>query len=52
MADFFGPEVFDFLDYVEKDWREEPYNGGCPVSVGTPGIMTYFAPALRKPFGR
>lgn len=50
LANFFGPEALSPLDYFEKNWNEEPYNGGCPVSVGTPGMMTHLGSALRKPF--
>ncbi|KAI0218221.1 Amine oxidase [flavin-containing] A [Lamellibrachia satsuma] len=52
MSEFFGTLALDCIDYAEKNWGEEAYNGGCPVSVGVPGMMTHFAPALRKPFNR
>ena len=52
LSEFFGPEALDPLEYSEKNWNDEPYNGGCPVSVGTPGMMTMIAPALRDPHDR
>ena len=52
LSEFFGPEARDCIEYVEKDWHEEPYNGGCPVSVGTPGIMEFIGSALQDPFQR
>ena len=52
LVELFGEEARDVLDYAEKNWNEEPYNGGCPVSVGTPGIGHEMATALRQPFGR
>uniref|UniRef100_A0A8B9JJA2 Amine oxidase n=1 Tax=Astyanax mexicanus TaxID=7994 RepID=A0A8B9JJA2_ASTMX len=35
-----------------RDWSKEEYNGGCPVNVMVPGMLTYYHPALRKPCGR
>ncbi|XP_038066065.1 LOW QUALITY PROTEIN: probable flavin-containing monoamine oxidase A [Patiria miniata] len=52
LAEFFGPKAKEPLDYREKDWALEPYNGGCPVNVMTPGAMTYFHGGLRTPFDR
>ncbi len=37
--------------YTEKDWSEEDYVGGCPVSFGVPGIAFSFH-ALQQPHGR
>lgn len=48
---YFGEEARDFLDYCEKDWGQEPYSGGGPVSIGSPGMMKSL-PLLRKPIGR
>lgn len=50
LSKFFGSEVLSPLDYLEKDWNEEPYNGGCPVNVVTPGIATSIVPSLFHPF--
>ncbi|XP_063067468.1 probable flavin-containing monoamine oxidase A [Engraulis encrasicolus] len=49
---YLGPEASNFIHYVEKDWSQEPYSGGCPVNVMMPGMLTYFHPGLRTPFGR
>ena len=47
----FGDEARDYLDYIEKNWAYEPFNGGCPCfSVTSPGVMEDFARALREPF--
>ena len=51
-ADYFGPKIHDYLEYTEKDWNAEPYNGGCPVSMCQPGVMRYMHPGLRLPFQR
>ena len=50
LAQFFGGAALDCLEYAEKNWNEEPYNGGCPVCVATPGVITHIAPGLRQPF--
>jgi len=52
LSEFFGNLALNCIDYAEKNWNEETYNGGGPVSVGVPGMMTHFAAALRKPFNR
>lgn len=49
---FFGPECMSPLDYAEKDWSKEVYNGGCPVYTVTPGVMSYFASGMRDSFER
>jgi hypothetical protein len=30
-------EAADIIDYAEKDWGKEEWNGGCPVSLMAPG---------------
>jgi monoamine oxidase len=52
LAECLGPEAMDCIFYKEKNWAEEPYNGGCPVSTVMPGAMTCFASGLREPFQR
>ena len=52
LSELFGKQALEPIDYVEKNWDEEPYNHGGPVSVATPGILIAITPGLRKPFGR
>ncbi|XP_068191564.1 probable flavin-containing monoamine oxidase A [Antennarius striatus] len=52
LSRFLGPEAESFIQYKEKDWAKEEYNGGCPVNVMAPGLLTYYHPSLRKPVGR
>ncbi|GAA6071452.1 probable flavin-containing monoamine oxidase A isoform X1, partial [Tachysurus ichikawai] len=33
------------------DWAKEEYNGGCPVNVMVPGMLTFYLPSLRTPCG-
>ncbi len=39
-------------NYVEKNWNEDPWSGGCYVGVMPPGLMTRVGEALRAPVGR
>ncbi|CAJ0582081.1 unnamed protein product, partial [Mesorhabditis spiculigera] len=48
LARIFGEEAKDFIDYDEKVWGQEPFNGGCPVAYVPPGQMDAFA-AIREP---
>ena len=52
LSDFFGPEVYQYMDYQDKVWDTEPYNEGAPISCVAPGAMRYYATGLRQPFNR
>ncbi|KAK7112509.1 probable flavin-containing monoamine oxidase A [Littorina saxatilis] len=52
LEDYFGKDVYRCLDYVEKDWTQEPYSVGGPVCTMPPGTMPCFAKAIRQPFER
>lgn len=52
LEDYFGKDVYSCLDYVEKDWTQEPYSVGGPVCTMPPGTMPCFAKAIRQPFER
>ena len=52
LADYFGRGVYSYLDYVEKDWNEEPYSFGGPACSMPTGTMPLFAKAIRQPFER
>jgi monoamine oxidase len=48
---YFGTEAAEFIDYYEKNWNSEPFNGGCPnISVVSSGAMHDYARATREPF--
>ncbi|XP_067088236.1 amine oxidase [flavin-containing]-like, partial [Osmerus mordax] len=49
---YLGPEASSYIHYREKDWATEEFSGGCPVSVMTPGLLSYHHPSLRRPCGR
>jgi len=39
------------IAYVEKNWSEEQYSGGCYFSVMAPNVMTHYGRVLRRPVG-
>jgi monoamine oxidase len=49
---FFGPAAANPVEFVEKNWLEEPWSRGCYVGVMAPGTMTAWGGALREPCGR
>ena len=51
LARFLGPEALNYVDYVDKNWSEEPYNGGCPSACLPPGNMENLA-RISEPTGR
>jgi len=49
---FDSPEMRHPVNYVEKNWADEEYSGGCYVSHFPPGILTSLGDAIRQPTGR
>jgi len=49
---FDTPELRHPVNYVEKNWSEEQYSGGCYVSHFPPGILTSLGDVIRQPSGR
>ncbi|MGD9720508.1 MAG: flavin monoamine oxidase family protein [Pirellulales bacterium] len=49
---FFGPQAARPIAFVEKNWNDDPWSGGCYVGVAGPGTLTAFGEALRTPCGR
>ncbi|MCA9529353.1 MAG: FAD-dependent oxidoreductase [Myxococcales bacterium] len=48
----FGPDARAPVAYVEQDWSTEPFSGGCPVGIMTPGTLSNAPDVLRSPQGR
>lgn len=40
------------IHYVEKNWMEEQYSGGCYCSNMPPGVLTKYGIYLRRPHGK
>jgi monoamine oxidase len=51
LARCFGPRARSSIGYVEKDWAEEEWSGGCYGGRLTPGVWTHLGAALRAPHG-
>lgn len=51
LSEFWGDWVNDPIDYVEKNWGDETYVGGCPVHGTSPGVMGWFH-HIRAPLER
>ena len=48
----FGDDAGRPLDYVDKDWSEDPWSAGCYVGLMPPGLLTTVGDGLREPCGR
>ncbi len=48
----FGPKAAEPSGYLDQDWSQETYSGGCYVGLMKPGVMTRVGNALREPAGR
>lgn len=51
LARAFGPRAATPVELVEQHWCAEPFTGGGPVAVFTPGLLTGCGEALRRPVG-
>lgn len=43
---------FPCVGYVEHDWLQDPWSGGCPAGCFKPGVLTSHGQGLRTPIGR
>jgi len=51
LVKFYGEQARNYIDFQEKNWNLEPYNGGCPCfNLGASGLMSDYSRALREPF--
>jgi len=51
LARLLGPEALSPVDYLEKDWVDEPWTRGSPVGIPAPGALSRSGAALRAPVG-
>ncbi|KXJ13385.1 Amine oxidase [flavin-containing] A [Exaiptasia diaphana] len=50
-AEMYGcQEALQPVNYIEKNWMEDEYAGGCYVGVFPPGILTKYGKVLRERF--
>jgi monoamine oxidase len=52
LGTLFGDEARKPSAYVDKDWTQDPWSGGCYAGNFAPGQMTAVGAALREPIGR
>ena len=52
LADIFGADAAQPIDYIDQDWSSEEWTGGCYVGLFGPGRMQRHAVHLRQPEGR
>jgi monoamine oxidase len=52
IAEWLGAQAREPIEYLEHDWSEERWVGGCPVASPPPGVLASRATALREPSGR
>jgi monoamine oxidase len=52
LAQMFGPRAARPDGFLEKDWAKDEWSRGCYHSFGTPGALTSYGPALRRPVDR
>jgi monoamine oxidase len=48
---YFGPQAANVSEWVIQRWDNEIYSRGGPVAVASPGTLSRYGPALRKPQG-
>jgi len=51
LAEHFGDQAFDPLDYVDQDWTDEEWSGGCYGAYAPPGVFSSFGDSLSAPIG-
>jgi monoamine oxidase len=51
LVEYFGAPAREPVEYVDRDWTEEPWTRGCYGGHMPPGVLTRFGPALREPVG-
>ncbi|MEO1231853.1 MAG: FAD-dependent oxidoreductase [Myxococcota bacterium] len=51
LADHFGPRALSPIEYVDVDWLEEQWSGGCYGAFAGPGIFSRYGENLRRRVG-
>lgn len=52
LAEYFGPQMLDPLEYAEARWTDDVWSRGDPTGFTPPGVLLGFGTALRTPVGR
>lgn len=48
LEEIVGPGVRNFVEFRQRDWSREPYNGGCFLKSLMPGTTKYFNNVIRE----
>jgi monoamine oxidase len=48
---YFGPRAASPADYLELDWQQERWSGGCYGTLFGPNVWTRYGYALSQPVG-
>jgi monoamine oxidase len=48
---YFGPQAAKPEGYLERDWQQERWSGGCYGTLFGSNVWTRYGPALREPVG-
>jgi monoamine oxidase len=48
---YFGPQAGKPQGYLERDWQQEKWSGGCYGTLFGPNVWTRYGHALREPVG-
>jgi len=51
LVTYFGPKAAKPEGYLELDWQQEKWTGGCYGTLFGPGVWTRYGHALREPVG-
>ncbi|XP_038070069.1 amine oxidase [flavin-containing] B-like [Patiria miniata] len=52
-AKVFGTdEALHPVNYVDHNWMDEEFSGGCYMAAAPPGVFTQFGRVMREPLGR
>ena len=49
LAEHFGEQALNPLDYTDEDWRQEKWSKGCYGAFAPPGVMTHYGEWIRTP---
>lgn len=52
LVQIFGSDAADYVNYIDKDWAEEQWSGGCFYGIMSLGVLSAFGSVLRQPFQR
>ena len=51
LAEHFGPEALEPVDYIDHDWTDEEWSGGCYGAYAPPGVFAPYGERLRSAIG-